>query len=102
MQPWPRQRSIDAGRPVAAAEHTARRTVDGQAAGGHSDRRGLWAFRDFVWRQMWGIFDSRRTAILGYLVQELVVGAPEETGRVKLLEEAVESVNDSCVYPRTD
>ena len=26
-----------------------------------------------------------RTAILGYLVQELSVGAPDETGRLKLL-----------------
>jgi hypothetical protein len=35
-----------------------------------------------------------RAAILGYLLQELVIGAPNKTGQVKLLEEAVESVNE--------
>ena len=35
-----------------------------------------------------------RTAILGYLVQELAVGAPDETDRIKLLEASVGSVNE--------
>jgi hypothetical protein len=35
-----------------------------------------------------------RTAILGYLVQELVVGAPDEPARVRLLEASIETVNE--------
>jgi hypothetical protein len=35
-----------------------------------------------------------RTAILGYLMQEMSVGAPDEIGQVKLLEASVGSVNE--------
>jgi urease accessory protein UreF len=35
-----------------------------------------------------------RTAILGYLMQELAIGAPEESARVRLLEASVETVNE--------
>ena len=43
---------------AASAKHAARRTTDGQAAGSYSDRRRLWAFRDFVWGQMRGVLHS--------------------------------------------
>jgi hypothetical protein len=94
MEPWPRQRSIDAGRlllrqRMPRGERVMARlqqAIQTGAAFGHFAT--LYGVRC-------GVFSIPvRTAILGYLVQELAVGAPDETDRVKLLEASVGSVNE--------
>jgi hypothetical protein len=94
MKPWPRQHSVDAGR-LLLQQNTPRgerlmarlqEAIQTGAAFGHFAT--LYGVRC-------GVFSIPiRTAILGYLVQELSVGAPEESGRVKLLEASVGSVNE--------
>jgi hypothetical protein len=94
LQPWPRQRSVDAGRSLLQ-QSTPRgerlmarlqEAIQTGAAFGHFAT--LYGVRC-------GAFSIPvRTAILGYLVQELSVGAPDDSGRVKLLEASVGSVND--------
>jgi UreF-like urease accessory protein len=94
MQPWPRQQSIDAGRTLLRqstprGERVMARLREAILCGA--------AFGHFatLYGVRCGAFSIPvRTAILGYLVQELAAGAPEEIGRVKLLEASVESVNE--------
>ena len=94
LQPWPRQHSLEAGRSLLQQSTprgervTARlqEAIQTGAAFGHFAT--LYAVRC-------GAFSIPvRTAILGYLVQELSVGAPDEAGRSKLLEASVGSVNE--------
>jgi len=94
MKPWPRQGSVDAGR-LLLQQSTPRgerlmarlqEAIQNGAAFGHFAT--LYGVRC-------GAFSIPvRTAILGYLVQELSAGAPDENGRVKLLEASVGSVNE--------
>ena len=94
MKPWPRQRSIDAGRSLLQ-QSTPRgerlmarlqEAIQTGAAFGHFAT--LYGVRC-------GAFSIPiRSAILGYLVQELSVGTSDESGRVKLLEASVGSVNE--------
>jgi hypothetical protein len=94
MKPWPRKRSIEAGR-LLLQQSTPRgerlmarlqEAIQTGAAFGHFAT--LYGVRC-------GAFSIPiRTAILGYLVQELSVGAPDESGRIKLLEASVGSVNE--------
>jgi UreF len=94
MEPWPRQRSIDAGRlllrqRMPRGERVMARLQQAIQSGA--------AFGHFA--TLYGVRCSAfsipvRTAILGYLVQELAVGVPDEINRVKLLEASVGSVNE--------
>ena len=94
MKPWPRQSSINAGRSLLQ-QSTPRgerlmaklqEAIQTGAAFGHFAT--LYGVRC-------GAFSiPTRTAILGYLVQELSVGTSDESGRVKLLEASVGSVNE--------
>jgi len=94
MQPWPRQRSIDAGH-LLLQQSTPRgerlmarlqEAIEVGVACGH--------FATLYGVRCAAFSIPIRAAILGYLLQELVIGAPNEPGQVKLLEEAVESVNE--------
>jgi hypothetical protein len=94
MKPWPRQRSIDAGR-LLLQQSTPR--GDRLMARLQEAIQAGVAFGHFatLYGVRCGAFSIPiRTAILGYLVQELSVGAPDETGRLKLLEASVGSVNE--------
>jgi hypothetical protein len=94
MEPWPRKRSVEAGR-LLLQQSTPRgerlmarlqEAIQTGAAFGHFAT--LYGVRC-------GAFSIPvRTAILAYLVQELSVGSADETGRVKLLEASVGSVNE--------
>ena len=94
LKPWPRQRSIEAGRlllqqSTPRGERLMARIQEaiqtGEAFGHFATLYGVRC----------GAFSIPvRTAILGYLVQELSVGAPDENGRLKLLEASVGSVNE--------
>ena len=94
MPPWPRQRSMEAGR-LLLQQSTPRgerlmarlqEAIQAGAAFGHFAT--LYGVRC-------GAFSIPvRTAILAYLVQELAVGARDEIGRLKLLEASVGSVNE--------
>ena len=94
LKPWPRQRSIEAGRlllqqSTPRGERLMARIQEaiqtGEAFGHFATLYGVRC----------GAFSIPvRTAILGYLVQELSVGAPDESGRLKLLEASVGSVNE--------
>lgn len=94
LKPWPRQRSIEAGRlllqqSTPRGERMMARIQEaiqtGEAFGHFATLYGVRC----------GAFSIPvRTAILGYLVQELSVGAPDENGRLKLLEASVGSVNE--------
>ena len=94
MKPGPRQRSIDAGQLLLQQSAPRgervmarlREAIQAGAAVGHFATLygvGCAAFSIPV-----------RTAILSYLLQELVAGAPKDSRQVKLLETAVESVNE--------
>ena len=94
MKPWPRRRSIDAGR-LLLQQSTPRgerliaklqEAIQTGAAYGH--------FATLYGVRCVAFSIPIRTAVLGYLLQELVTGAPNEIGQVKLLEAAVESVNE--------
>jgi hypothetical protein len=94
MKPWPRQRSIDAGRSLL--QQSAPRGERLMARLQEAIQTGA-AFGHFA--TLYGVRCSAfsipvRTAILGYLVQELSVGVSDESGRVKLLEASVGSVNE--------
>jgi hypothetical protein len=94
LKPWPRQRSIEAGRlllqqSTPRGERMMARIQEaiqtGEAFGHFATLYGVRC----------GAFSIPvRTAILGYLVQELSVGVPDENGRLKLLEASVGSVNE--------
>lgn len=94
LPPWPRERSVDAGR-LLLQQSTPRgerlttrlqEAIQTGAAFGHFAT--LYGVRC-------GAFSIPvRTAVLGYLVQELSVGVSDEFGRVKLLEASVGSVNE--------
>ncbi len=94
LPPWPRERSVDAGR-LLLQQRTPRgerlttrlqEAIQTGAAFGHFAT--LYGVRC-------GAFSIPvRTAVLGYLVQELSVGVSDEFGRVKLLEASVGSVNE--------
>ena len=94
LKPRPRQRSIEAGRlllqqSTPRGERLMARIQEaiqtGEAFGHFATLYGVRC----------GAFSIPvRTAILGYLVQELSVGAPDENGRLKLLEASVGSVNE--------
>jgi hypothetical protein len=94
MKPWPRQRSIEAGQlllqqSTPRGERLMARMQEAIQAGvayGH--------FATLYGVRCAAFSIPTRAAILGYLLQELVIGAPNETGQVKLLEAAVESVNE--------
>jgi hypothetical protein len=94
MKSGPRQRSIDAGR-LLLQQSTPRgerlmarlqEAIQAGAAYGH--------FATLYGVRCAAFSIPIRAAILGYLLQELVIGAPNETGQVKLLEAAAESVNE--------
>jgi hypothetical protein len=94
MKPWPRQRSIEAGR-LLLQQSTPRgerlmarlqESIQAGTACGHFAT--LYSVRCVAFSI------PIRAAVFGYLLQELVGGAPNETGRVKLLEATVESVNE--------
>jgi hypothetical protein len=94
LTPWPRQRSMDAGRLLL--QQSTPRGDRLMARLQEAVRTGV-AFGHFatLYGVRCGAFSIPvRTAILGYLVQELSVGAPDETGRLKLLEASVGSVNE--------
>lgn len=94
MPPWPRQRSMEAGKlllqlSTPRGERLMARLQDAIQAGA--------AFGHFA--TLYGVRCSAfsipvRTALLAYLVQELAVGARDEIGRLKLLEASVGSVNE--------
>jgi hypothetical protein len=94
LKQWPRQHSIEAGRlllqqSTPRGERLMARIQEaiqtGEAFGHFATLYGVRC----------GAFSIPvRTAILGYLVQELSVGAPDENGRLKLLEASVGSVNE--------
>jgi hypothetical protein len=94
LEPWPRDKSLDAG--IRFLQQTTLRAerlmaklqeaVDSGVAHGHFAT--LYAARC-------GIFSIPvRTAILSYVLQELVIGAPGDIKPVKYLEAAVDSVNE--------
>jgi hypothetical protein len=94
LDPWMRDRSINAG--ICFLQQTTLRAerlmaklqeaIEGGLTHGHFAT--LYAVRC-------GIFSIPiRTAILSYVLQELVVGAPGGVEPVKYLEAAVESVNE--------
>jgi len=94
MKPGPRQRSIEAGQLLLQQSAPRgerlmarlREAIQAGAAVGHFATLygvGCAAFSIPV-----------RTAILSYLLQELVAGAPKDPRQVKLLEAAAESVNE--------
>jgi len=94
LPPGSRQRSVEAGRSLLQqstprGERLMARLQEAIQAGvafGHFAT--LYAVRC-------GAFSIPvRTAILGYLVQELSAGAPDDAGRLKLLEASVGSVNE--------
>jgi UreF-like urease accessory protein len=94
LDPWTRDKSLDAGtRFLRQATLRAERlmvklheAIDSGIAFGHFAT--LYAVRC-------GTFSIPvRTAILSYVLQELVVGAPVDIKPVKYLEAAVESVNE--------
>jgi hypothetical protein len=94
LQPWPRQSSIEAGR-LLIQQSTPRgerlmarlqEAIQAGAAFGH--------FATLYGVRCRAFSIPGRTAILGYLVQELSVGVPDEAGRLKLLEASVGSVNE--------
>jgi hypothetical protein len=94
MNPWSRQGSVDAGR-LLLQESTPRgerlmarlqEAIHSGAACGH--------FATLYGVRCAAFSIPVRAAILGYLLQELVVGAPNENGQVNLLESSVESVNE--------
>jgi hypothetical protein len=94
MEPWPRQHSIDAGRLLLqqSAPRGERLMVRLQEAIQTGTAFGHFAT---VYGVRCGAFSIPvRSALLGYLVQELSVGALDETDQVKLLEASVGSVND--------
>jgi len=94
LGPWPRQHSMEAGR-LLLQQSTPRgeRLMARLQEAIHTGT----AFGHFatLYGVRCGAFSIPvRTAILGYLVQELSVGAPDETGRLRLLEASVGSVNE--------
>jgi hypothetical protein len=94
LDPWPRKQSIHAGRLLLKkraprGERLMVRLQEAIQAGA--------AFGHFatLYGVRCGAFSIPvRTAILGYLVQELAAGVPDEVSRVKLLEASVSSVNE--------
>ena len=94
MKPWPRQASVDAGHLLLqeSAPRGERVMAKLQEAIHAGAARGHFATLYGVRCAAFSI--PVRVAILGYLLQELLVGAPNETGQVKLLESSVESVNE--------
>jgi hypothetical protein len=94
MEPWPRQLSIDAGRSLLLLSTPRGERLMARLQ--EAIQTGV-AFGHFA--TLYSVRCSAfsipvRTAILGYLVQELSVGASDEIGRVKLLEASVGSVNE--------
>jgi hypothetical protein len=94
MKPWARESSVYAGHSLMQ-----RRTPSGerlmariQAAIQTGEAFGHLAT---LYAVRCGAFSiPARSAILGYLLQELAVGAPGDPARVKLLQASVESVNE--------
>ena len=94
LGPWPRQHSMEAGRLLL--QQSTPRGERLMARLQEAIQTGT-AFGHFatLYGVRCGAFSIPvRTAILGYLVQELSVGAPDETGRLRLLEASVGSVNE--------
>jgi len=94
MKPWPRQRSIDAGR--ALLQQSTPRGERLMAKLQEAIQTGA-AFGHFatLYGVRCGAFSIPiRSAILGYLVQESSVGTTDQSSRVKLLEASVGSVNE--------
>ncbi len=94
LGPWPRQRSMEAGRLLL--QQSTPRGERLMARLQEAIQTGT-AFGHFatLYGVRCGAFSIPvRTAILGYLVQELSVGASDETGRLRLLEASVGSVNE--------
>jgi urease accessory protein UreF len=94
MKPWARESSVNAGhlllqRRTPRSERLMARIQEaihtGEAFGHFAT---LYAVRCCAFSI------PVRTAILGYLVQELAVGVPDESAKVKLLEASVETVNE--------
>src|SRR3984893_15844785 len=94
LPPGSRQRSIEAGRSLL--QQSTPRGERLMARLQEAIQAGV-AFGHFatLYGVRCGAFSIPvRTAILAYLVQELSVGSADETGRVKLLEDSVGSVNE--------
>ncbi len=94
LKPWARQSSIDAGRLLLQRRtpRSERLIARIQEAIRVGDAFGHFATLYAVRCCAFSI--PARTAILSYLLQELAVGAPGASARVKLLETSVESVNE--------
>jgi len=94
MKPGPRQRSIDAGQLLLQQSAPRgervmarlREAIQAGAAVGH--------FATLYGVGCAALSVAARTALLRCLLQELVAGAPKDSRQVKLLETAVESVNE--------
>ncbi|MBV8378403.1 MAG: hypothetical protein JO279_15500 [Verrucomicrobia bacterium] len=94
LKAWPRRHSLEAGRSML--QHSTPRGERLMAKLQEAIEAGA-AFGHFA--TLYGVRCSAfsipvRSAVLGYLVQELSVGATDETVRLKLLEASVESVNE--------
>ena len=94
MKPWPRQRSVAAGQlllqqSAPRGERLMARLREAIQAG---SAVGHFATLYGVGCAAFSI--PARTAILGYLLQELVAGAPKDARQVKLLEAAIAPVNE--------
>jgi len=94
LEPWPRDKSLDAGirflqQTTLRAERLMAKLQEAIESGlAHGHFATLYAVRC-------GIFSIPvRTAILSYVLQELVIGAPGDIEPVKYLEAAVDSVNE--------
>ena len=94
LKPWARQSSADAGRLLLQRRtpRSERLMARIQEAIQSGEAVGHFATLYAVRCSAFSI--PLRTAFLSYLVQELAVGAPDESIRVKLLEASVESVNE--------
>ncbi len=94
LKQWPRQSSVEAGRLLL--QRRAPRSDRLMARIQEAIRNGE-AFGHFatLYAVQCGTFSiPARTAIFGYLLQELAVGASDESAQVKLLEASVDSVNE--------
>jgi hypothetical protein len=94
LEPWPRDRSLDAGirflqQTSLRAERLMAKLQEAIGSGlAHGHFATLYAARCVIFSI------PVRTAILSYVLQELVIGAPGDVKPAKYLEAAVDSVNE--------
>ena len=94
LEPWPRDRSLDAGMKFLhqSALQSERLMAKLQWAIACGLASGHFATLYAVRCTTFSI--PARTAILSYVLQEFVVGAPQQLQPLKYLEPAVESINE--------